>query len=121
MENRPHLESVWFVRLMVKHGGDASQTRGVCTDGICRTTYPRMLDAGAALSGLKTLNTTATTKMGEMTTKATRYTGVYTYTRYGVMGHVSTADSRLVVDAQNDISKPGAQQRVIVLCQCENI
>ena len=36
--------------------------------------------------------------------------------------NVSTADSRPVFDVQNDISKPGAQQRAkIDLCQCENI
>jgi hypothetical protein len=36
--------------------------------------------------------------------------------------HVTTADSRLVHDDQDDVSKSGAQQRVeIVLCQCENI
>ncbi|KHO01666.1 uncharacterized protein MAM_00667 [Metarhizium album ARSEF 1941] len=36
--------------------------------------------------------------------------------------HVTTADSRLVQDDQDDISKSGAQQRVIFsLCQCENV
>ncbi|EXV05936.1 hypothetical protein X797_000653 [Metarhizium robertsii] len=39
-----------------------------------------------------------------------------------ILRHVTTADSRLVQDDQDDISKSGAQQRVeFVLCQCENI
>lgn len=43
------------------NGRDASQPRE-CTDEICRTTYPRMLNAGAVLSGLKSLEATAITK-----------------------------------------------------------
>lgn len=43
------------------NGRDASQQEE-CTDEICRTTYPRMLNAGAALSGLKTFETTAIAK-----------------------------------------------------------
>lgn len=37
-------------------------SREECTDEICRTTYPRMLNAGAVLSGLKSLEATAITK-----------------------------------------------------------
>jgi hypothetical protein len=41
-----------------------------------------------------------------------------------VLWDVPTADSRLVHDSQDDISKPGAQQRGFLridLCQCKNI
>lgn len=60
------------------HGQPAAMRvrREECKDEICRRS-PRMVNAGAALSGLKTLVTSAITKekreMGEMTAEIARY------------------------------------------------